>query len=434
MNKRITLRRKIGYLCAAIAAVSAILYSACLLYVLHSAESRLMASVMDDMIDNVVVYDIKHGRPPRLDSLTRLYIEGDERYPIPPVFADFSPGYHEYTTGEDLHIYTKFIDGRRYVLTRHQGDFEIWERRLFATGVFLFIFLVFASGFCGWFFSRRLLSPLATLTNEAKRAERLIQNGRVYSEQIFGGTWPNNEIGDLAQSFKALVVKLKTLAIRERDFSTEVSHELRTPLTVIDTSLEILYEQNSQNERQRTVLKRAMNAAARMKGMTEVFLNIGRTRAGQAGNLSDISSLIARLRDSWAQKAAAKGLKLTVTLENPSKKEFNEILGASVLDNLVFNSIYYTEHGEVSIAVKDDTIKISDTGIGIREEDREKIFHSGFRGDKEHHQGFGLGLAISRKAADALGWSIHLTSQVGKGSEFLITEDRSDKLDEADAN
>ena len=431
MNKRITLRRKIGYLCAAIAAISAILYSASLFYVLHSAESRLMASVMDDMIDNVVVYDIKHGRPPRLDSLTRLYIEGDPRYPIPQVFANLDPGYQEYTTGEDLHLYTKFIDGKRYVLTRHQGDFEVWEKRLLAIGIVFFILLVFDSGFCGWFFSRKLLSPLAALTHEAQRAERLIQNGRVYSEQIFWGTWPNNEIGDLAKSFKALVVKLKTLAIREREFSSEVSHELRTPLTVIDTSLEILEEQCADNPKQKALLRRAMNATSRMKGMTEVFLNIGRYRVGQEGALCTVSSLVERLREAWQQKAAAKGLELKIETENPSELQFNEILGASILDNLVFNSIHYTEKGQVLVRIKGESIVIKDTGIGIREEDREKIFDSGYRGAKPlHHQGFGLGLAISKKAADALGWEIHLKSEMGKGSEFRITQNpRSNQID-----
>lgn len=106
-------------------------------------------------------------------------------------------------------------------------------------GIFFFVLLVFACVYCEWYFSRKLLSLLVELTGQARKAEHLIQDGRVSTEEIFKGPWPNNEIGDLAGTFKALVTKLKSLAMREQDFSTEVSHELRTPLAVIDTSLVI---------------------------------------------------------------------------------------------------------------------------------------------------------------------------------------------------
>ena len=280
MTKGRSLKQSLGMLCGVIAAACAVLYSITLVYVLETAESKLMASVMDDMLQTVVTADILQGKPPRLDQVSRLYIEGDPSREIPDLFRHNPRGYTEFTDGEDLHTYTKIINGKRYVLTRHQGNFEIWERHLFRIGVVGFLLLIAICSFVGWYLGRKLLSPLGQLTKEAVRAEGLIQNGKIYTEEIFKGHWPENEIGELERSFKVLVSKLKVLAMKERAFSTEVSHEVRTPLTVIDTSLELLNEQVQGNDRQKTLIRRAQNASSRIKGMAEVFLRNLCTKGG----------------------------------------------------------------------------------------------------------------------------------------------------------
>ena len=205
---------------------------------------------------------------------------------------------------------------------------------------------------------------------------------------------------------------------------------------MIDTSLELLNEQVQGNERQKTLIRRAQNASSRIKGMAEVFLNIGRARTGQKNALCSMSELIAGLKESWKQKAENKSLKLSIEMKNMPKQTFNEVLGATIFDNLVFNSIHYTDKGLVTVIVDEDQAIIRDTGIGIKEEDREKVFDRGFRagqGGRGHYQGFGLGLAISKRAAEALGWSISLKSEVGKGTDFVIRF-KPDSINEVDGN
>lgn len=171
MTKGRSLKQSLGMLCGVIAAACAVLYSITLVYVLETAESKLMASVMDDMLQTVVTADILQGKPPRLDQVSRLYIEGDPSREIPDLFRHNPQGYTEFTDGEDLHTYTKIINGKRYVLTRHQGNFEIWERHLFRIGVVGFLLLIAICSFVGWYLGRKLLSPLGQLTKEAVRAE-----------------------------------------------------------------------------------------------------------------------------------------------------------------------------------------------------------------------------------------------------------------------
>ena len=89
MKKGRSLKQSLGLLCGLIAAACAVLYSITLVYVLETAENKLMASVMDDMLQTVVTADILQGKPPRLDQVTRLYIEGDPSRQIPELFKNY---------------------------------------------------------------------------------------------------------------------------------------------------------------------------------------------------------------------------------------------------------------------------------------------------------------------------------------------------------
>lgn len=91
MTKGRSLKQSLGMLCGVIAAACAVLYSITLVYVLETAESKLMASVMDDMLQTVVTADILQGKPPRLDQVSRLYIEGDPSREIPDLFRHNPP-------------------------------------------------------------------------------------------------------------------------------------------------------------------------------------------------------------------------------------------------------------------------------------------------------------------------------------------------------
>jgi len=93
MKKGRSLKQSLGVLCGLIAASCAVLYSITLVYVLETAENKLMASVMDDMLQTVVTADILQGKPPRLDQVTRLYIEGDPTRQIPELFKNYPQGY-----------------------------------------------------------------------------------------------------------------------------------------------------------------------------------------------------------------------------------------------------------------------------------------------------------------------------------------------------
>ena len=97
-----------------------------------------------------------------------------------------------------------------------------------------------------------------------------------------------------------------------------------------------------------------------------------------------------------------------------------------MLEQILSNAVKYTEAGEVTIQAKDNTILISDTGIGIAPEDLPRIFERGFTGynGRSDKKSTGLGLYLCKKTADKLNVKVNVFSEVGKGTTFKINLER----------
>lgn len=98
---------------------------------------------------------------------------------------------------------------------------------------------------------------------------------------------------------------------------------------------------------------------------------------------------------------------------------------SEILGNLVRNAIRYNrEGGSVTVKLDYNRLTVSDTGIGIAEEDLERVFDRFYTVDKSHNGkngGFGLGLAVVKKICNKAGWKITVNSKKGEGSEFTVT-------------
>lgn len=103
-----------------------------------------------------------------------------------------------------------------------------------------------------------------------------------------------------------------------------------------------------------------------------------------------------------------------------------------VIEQVISNAIKYTNEGKVTISMEDDVLIISDTGIGIREEDLPRIFEKGYTGNngRVDLRASGLGLYLCKKICENLGHSITAKSEVGKGTSILINLKREDRQHE----
>gem|GEM_PF-634913 len=214
-----------------------------------------------------------------------------------------------------------------------------------------------------------------------------------------------------------------------------VSHDLRTPLGTIMGYAEMLLVEafGPQNEAQKTAVAEILHSANSLLTFVNNLIGQAQIETGKImlnNQPFEPAVLVESIRPIVNYHAAKKNLSLEIEID-PQLPQV--LLGDSywlrqVLLNLVNNAVKFTETGSVRIRFykSNDTtwaLQVSDTGIGIPEEDRENIFDAFYRQShsiSRKYSGSGLGLAIVKQLTTLMGGKIELQSQVGQGSTFTV--------------
>lgn len=273
--------------------------------------------------------------------------------------------------------------------------------------------------------------------------EHLIQrNGTFYElriEDIIEQGEKNGRMLWFVDQTQALLTmqKLKEADEAKTQFLMRVSHELRTPMnTMLGMNEMILRE--SKEEEIKNYAKEVASAGAHMMLLIDEVLNASRLESGTlvlTKSPYQISEVIAEAEKLMRSQAEKKGLTFITELDN-SLMDVNKFqIGDSayillMLTNLLSNAIKYTDSGFV--ALKAETrikaennqliLSVSDSGIGIQEDEQKQIFENFGRGSNTGSKdGMGLGLAIVKKLIEAMGGIITVKSTLGKGSVFTVS-------------
>jgi signal transduction histidine kinase len=240
-----------------------------------------------------------------------------------------------------------------------------------------------------------------------------------------------------AKLFREIEQKSRELEIASRhksQFLANMSHELRTPLNAILGYTELIVDKiyGEVPEKISDVLERVQKSGRHLLGLINDVLDLSKIEAGQLSlGLSDYSfnDVVQSVVSAVASLAAEKHLGLRVELPPGlpvGKGDERRVM--QVLLNLVGNAIKFTERGEVVIRVANSggsfLVSVSDSGPGIAEADREKIFEEFQQVDSSATRakgGTGLGLAIGKRIVELHGGRIWVESEVGKGSTFFFT-------------
>lgn len=217
-------------------------------------------------------------------------------------------------------------------------------------------------------------------------------------------------------------------------FVAQATHELRTPLTNIRMYIETAIEDGEKDPAVRAKCLNVINTETRrLERIVAEMLSISEIEAGAFTiNKQDIYSdqVFQELQQDYAEQASEKQITLAFNLppKMPAiKGDRDKIMAA--LHNLIANAMKYTPRGgkvTVTADVKQDllVIEVADTGIGIAEEDQERIFEKFVRAADprvEKITGTGLGLTLAREVVKLHGGSISLQSELNKGSTFTVT-------------
>ena len=240
-----------------------------------------------------------------------------------------------------------------------------------------------------------------------------------------------------ARLFREIEAKSRELEIASRhksQFLANMSHELRTPLNAIIGYTELIADgiYGDVPDKMREVLERVQQSGRHLLGLINDILDLSKIEAGQLVlALEDYSmeAVVRTVGTAVEALAAEKSLQLDVVLEpDLPMGRGDERRLTQVLLNLVGNAIKFTEAGSVRMraAVADGRflVSVTDTGPGIAESDREKIFEEFQQADTTRARakgGTGLGLAISRRIVEMHGGRLWVESTLGEGSTFSFT-------------
>ena len=284
-----------------------------------------------------------------------------------------------------------------------------------------------------WFLLKNWLTdPIQELTEAADD----ISNGDL-SRRIninTGGV----EIDDLATNMNQMAMtldqdfrRIKRMEKVRSEFLGNVTHELKTPISSISGYIETLLEGAIKDENVNiSFLERALENVQRLEELVTDLVEISRIETGELQMNYDYFNIYNLLKDIHkdAQQRNSNKKNIKINLEVPDKKLF--VYGdkgrlEQVIDNLLSNSMRYTDQGHIRIKVlrRDNELVFSiiDTGIGISRKSINRIFERFYRADKARDRrkgGTGLGLAISKHIIEAHGSNIYVDSLEGKGSTF----------------
>ncbi len=242
-----------------------------------------------------------------------------------------------------------------------------------------------------------------------------------------------NEIKEMFVKNKTDIEYLKKLERIRTEFLGNVSHELRNPIFAIQGYIETLHDGAIDDPQvNKHFLEKATEHTINLSNLLNDLIDISMIESGEmrlSYRYFDINDFLQMIVEQFKTLANSKSLNLIFHPCQENLKLFgdkNKLKQA--LDNLITNAIKYTEKGKVEIIVEEEKkfgrIIIRDTGIGIPEEDLDRIFERFYRVDKARSRevgGTGLGLAIVKHIIEAHSSKISVKSKVGEGSEFSFT-------------
>jgi signal transduction histidine kinase/CheY-like chemotaxis protein len=271
--------------------------------------------------------------------------------------------------------------------------------------------------------NKELMSALEELRD---RQNELAQLNRELDETNRGVVALYAELNDKAE-FLQRASELKS------HFFSNMSHEFKTPLSSITALSQILLDRldgglTAEQEKQVRFINQS---AQELMSLINDLLDLAKVDAGRVIIRPvhfHVASLFAALR-GMLRPLVAQNSSINLVIEEP--EDIPELYSdegkiSQVLRNFISNALKFTERGEVRVSVKrgsDDSVvfSVSDTGIGIAEEDRERIFEEWTQIEgrlQKTAKGSGLGLPLSRRFAQLLGGDVYVKSQLGVGSTF----------------
>lgn len=291
------------------------------------------------------------------------------------------------------------------------------------TGVFLSIFMMLGSTII----SNRITQPIKILNEATRQFSMGNFESRAHTDS-------KDEVGELsatfnsmADSIKDMITKLNYEKEKQKYFFDNFTHEIRTPLTTILGYTELLWKTNDEEVKDKSLFY-ITSEGKRMLKMMERLLELSKIKNYSFElnkSEANLKKLIEDACDSMQYKMKRYNTSCKLELEDITWKVDPDYFKQVVI-NIIDNSIKYSKSPVIDITLRrlnGVTLEIKDYGRGIDSKDLENVFEPYYKVDQSRnskHEGWGLGLSISREIVEKHGGSIEIKSSPNKGTSVII--------------
>ena len=287
---------------------------------------------------------------------------------------------------------------------------------LFNLITFPFFLLIFV--LISYFFVKKSFAPINRIIDLANEI-----SASNISKRLTYQADQNDELGRLKTTLNNLFDRLEYQINQIAHFSDNASHQLMTPLTSLKTEIEFLSKQNKFEPEEKESLKILHEQTERMISIVRTMLILSKDadNCGCLNSVFNFSKLLEELRKLFNNN------RIEFEFENNIFIRGRGDYFSLVMQNLIDNALKYSDEDQkvfVNVSESNSMIRISveDFGIGISDDEKEKIFDRFFRGAISEHNtsGYGLGLTLVKSIVQKMNGTIKLKNNIPQGTKFII--------------
>jgi len=360
-------------------------------------------------------------KAPNTHTLIGYVFDADKPATHPEEFQGLTTGIHDLQTpvGKSV-VHVSDNNGRRLFLVFDANNVRELATYFGLAPLAFLLIVLYSSALVAYRIAGRAVSPLIKLARNVRELD-LEASEKVTLAGFTDLKGADDEVLILSQALEQLVLRINDFVERERILTRETSHELRSPLTVIKIASEMLLSKDDLSEANRATAQKIQRAAKDMEDLTQAFLLLA--REGDSGLAKERVSLNEIVRNEFNRCEliyAAKNIELEYVESARVWVTSSPKVLAVVVGNLIRNACAYTDEGHVRISVDDAEIRISDSGIGINDDQLEAVFSPYYRAPNARESGHGIGLSLVKRMTDRFNWPIEIKSRPGHGTDVRV--------------